>query len=73
MRIEFQDVQIEPGYDFLYYGIGTTPDLGNYLGVVTGITSPLPVDIPSGQVWFQFISDDVEVLTGFSLTWTASK
>jgi len=72
IRIEFQDVQIEPGYDFLYYGVGTTPDLDNALGSLTGITYPLPIDIASGQMWFTFVSDEVETLTGFSLTYTAS-
>lgn len=72
IRIEFQDVQIEPGYDFLYYGEGTTPDIENALGTITGITYPLPVDIGSGSMWFTFTSDDVDALTGFSLTWEAS-
>ena len=73
MNFVFNDVQIEPGYDFLYYGVGTTPSVDNYLGVLTGITYPPPLDIGSGQVWFYFLSDDVETLSGFEISYTASK
>ena len=69
--IQFNAFEVEDGFDYLYYGLGDTPDVNNALDRLSGITLPQAFALQSGTVWFLFMSDRSVQGFGYSLNWTA--
>ena len=69
--IQFNDFEVEAGFDYLYYGLGNTPDVNAALDRLSGIILPDDLTLQSGTVWFLFKSDISVNGLGYSLNWTA--
>ncbi|XP_072033193.1 protein SpAN-like [Amphiura filiformis] len=70
--VKFTAFNTEDTFDYLYFGVGTNPDVTLALGSFTGPNLPDDFELSSASVWFLLVSDRTVTRTGFSLTWAAT-
>ncbi|XP_072016848.1 scavenger receptor cysteine-rich domain-containing protein DMBT1-like [Amphiura filiformis] len=70
IAISFLSFDLEVGYDFLYYGIGTQPTTEGEVSL-TGSFTPDAIELVTNSLWFHFTSDGSVNNYGFQFTWTA--
>ncbi|XP_033628985.1 uncharacterized protein LOC117291426 [Asterias rubens] len=72
LQLNFTDLDLEKGQDFLMIGAGPKPDIDT-LYTFTGSVLPDSITIDSSQAWMRFFSDESNENAGFQLMYGATQ